>query len=457
TKSNEWTGKHSFQGRCLHDVSSPQLNPYEDVIDIVGRTLRDFDDDNIIPCYGFGDATTGDHSVFTFVPPSERQLPGYSLEGIRARYRDIAPNVVMAGPTSFAPIIRQAVEVVKENHNAYHILVVIADGQVTRSVDVEPGQFSPQERATMDALVFASQYPLSIIVVGVGDGPWDLMHNFDDNLPQRTFDNFQFVEFNRVVQGIANPTQREIRFALTALMEIPDQFVTVRRLNLGRRHQPPSSVSPPQVLPPPEPLSGFVPIYAAPPLATPVSVLSYATPALPYPTPSSQHYPLKSVSPPYASPPTNGFAPPQHYSVKSVLPPYASPPTRDLPVAAPAPTNVSLKSVPSTTPPPRSPPAPVAEVLVSCPVCHKDNPTTATRCHVCDSPLTTTTTSPLDQDRLVHVVREMHEAQLCPICEDQKKDVVFQCGHETCTSCGDQLSLCPICRVAITQRIRRFV
>ncbi|KAF0713945.1 hypothetical protein As57867_004129, partial [Aphanomyces stellatus] len=162
TKSNEWTGKHSFQGRCLHDVSSPQLNPYEDVIDIVGRTLRDFDDDNIIPCYGFGDATTGDHSVFTFVPPSERQLPGYSLEGIRARYRDIAPNVVMAGPTSFAPIIRQAVEVVKENHNAYHILVVIADGQVTRSVDVEPGQFSPQERATMDALVFASQYPLSI-------------------------------------------------------------------------------------------------------------------------------------------------------------------------------------------------------------------------------------------------------------------------------------------------------
>lgn len=53
-QSNEWTGKNSFDGHSLHQLGA-QPNPYEEAMMIIGRTLSKFDDDQLIPAYGFGD------------------------------------------------------------------------------------------------------------------------------------------------------------------------------------------------------------------------------------------------------------------------------------------------------------------------------------------------------------------------------------------------------------------
>ncbi|KAK6924757.1 hypothetical protein RJ641_009083, partial [Dillenia turbinata] len=232
TKSNEWTGARSFNRRSLHHIGDSQ-NPYEQAIAIIGKTLSSFDEDNMIPCFGFGDASSHDQDVFSFYP-DERFCNGF--EEVLSRYSELVPRLRLAGPTSFAPIIEMAITIVEESGGQYHVLVIIADGQVTRSVDTERGQLSPQEKKTVEAIVKASEYPLSIILVGVGDGPWDMMKEFDDNIPSRAFDNFQFVNFTEIMSKNMDRSRKEAEFALSALMEIPSQYKATLELNiLGNR------------------------------------------------------------------------------------------------------------------------------------------------------------------------------------------------------------------------------
>ncbi|CAI0454746.1 unnamed protein product [Linum tenue] len=228
TKSNEWTGAKSYNRKSLHHIGDT-LNPYEQAISIIGKTLAAFDEDNLIPCYGFGDATTHDQDVFSFYQ-DERFCNGF--EEVLSRYREIVPSLRLAGPTSFAPVIEKAMTIVEESGGQYHVLLIIADGQVTRSVDTEHGRLSPQEQKTVDAIVQASKLPLSIVLVGVGDGPWDTMKEFDDNIPAREFDNFQFVNFTEIMLKNVDQSRKETQFALSALMEIPPQYKATMELGL---------------------------------------------------------------------------------------------------------------------------------------------------------------------------------------------------------------------------------
>ncbi|XP_039012255.1 E3 ubiquitin-protein ligase RGLG4-like isoform X2 [Hibiscus syriacus] len=232
TKSNEWTGKVSFNNRSLHAIGDTP-NPYEQAIMIIGKTLAPFDEDNLIPCFGFGDATTHDTEIFSF---HSDHSSCHGFEEVLDCYRKIVPNLRLAGPTSYAPVIDAAVDIVENSGGQFHVLVIVADGQVTRSVNTRDGELSPQEEKTIGAIVNASLYPLSIVLVGVGDGPWDDMKKFDDMIPSRDFDNFQFVNFTGIMTKNTSQKEKETGFALAALMEIPLQYKACMELGiLGQR------------------------------------------------------------------------------------------------------------------------------------------------------------------------------------------------------------------------------
>jgi len=212
TKSNTWTGKNTFGGFCLHQLSPNVLNPYQQAISILGRTLECFDDDHLIPAFGFGDKTTTDKSCFPFFPDGR---PCRSFQEVLGRYSEIAPQVELSGPTNFAPIIRATIDIVK-TEKSYHILLIVADGQVNN------------EAETKAAIIEASHYPISIVMIGVGDGPWDAMEKFDDGIKKkRVFDNFQFVPFTKTLEKAENA---EVTFSVAALMEIPDQYAAIKKL-----------------------------------------------------------------------------------------------------------------------------------------------------------------------------------------------------------------------------------
>jgi E3 ubiquitin-protein ligase RGLG len=90
--------------------------------------LSQFDDDNIIPTFGFGDIYTQfiiyfilllfffrDKSVFPFFPDHDP----VGFEEVLSRYRFITPGVQLSGPTSFVPLIERAIEIVKKNKSVF--------------------------------------------------------------------------------------------------------------------------------------------------------------------------------------------------------------------------------------------------------------------------------------------------------------------------------------------------
>jgi E3 ubiquitin-protein ligase RGLG len=176
TFSNQMKGKNSFGGQSLHLISNNFKNPYQNVIEIIGKTLDPFQEDKRITMLGFGDQFSKGDTCFDMLP--DELCIGYK-EALEV-YQKTIQTVKFQGPTNFAPVINIAIESVQESKE-FTLLIIITDSDTIQS----------KKNETIEAISKASSIPLlSILVVGVGDGAWGDLPNYHE-----INSHFHFVDY----------------------------------------------------------------------------------------------------------------------------------------------------------------------------------------------------------------------------------------------------------------------
>ena len=208
------------------------MNQYEMAIQSVVKIIEDYDSDGLMPVLGFGARLPPDgkvsHEFFVNGHPTNPYCERTS--GVLEAYKACVSRIQLFGPTNFSPTIRHVSNIAKNfiGGSHYFILLMITDGIIT---DMEQ---------TKEAIVSAADYPVSIIIVGVGEANFDAMEELDGDderiSTQRgkvaSRDIVQFVplrKFNNVPsyggQNFASDQVKE-SLAREVLAEIPDQFLS---------------------------------------------------------------------------------------------------------------------------------------------------------------------------------------------------------------------------------------
>jgi hypothetical protein len=206
----------------LHFISSTKRSTYEIALEEVSNILLDYDYDKQVPVYGFGAKCTMPtfnsygqiHHCFP-LNGDENNAHVYMVEGIMKAYRDVLKFLEFGGPTYFKVILENAIQECREIQkqiNQYAILFILTDGDI-------------HDRETViDQIIECCTLPISIIIVGVGNGPFDIMHEIDDDDcimqdskgRKNIRDLVQFVEFR-------NFKNNGVELAREVLDELPRQ------------------------------------------------------------------------------------------------------------------------------------------------------------------------------------------------------------------------------------------
>uniref|UniRef100_A0A3Q3KF07 Copine-3 n=2 Tax=Monopterus albus TaxID=43700 RepID=A0A3Q3KF07_MONAL len=214
--------------QSLHYLSPDGLNEYLSALWSVGQVVQDYDTDKLFPAFGFGaklppDYQAAHHEFAINFNPTNPFCQG--IQGIVEAYRMVLPQLRLSGPTNFSPIINHVASIASNSAQTntasqYFILLILTDGEIT---DFDQ---------TRDAIVRASQLPLSIIIVGVGPADFkamELLDGDDGKLKSTTGqpvarDIVQFVPYKKFKDA------SKAALGQAVLAEVPNQLVSYFRM-----------------------------------------------------------------------------------------------------------------------------------------------------------------------------------------------------------------------------------
>jgi len=134
-----------------------------------------------------------------------------NVDEVIAAYGEALKTVELSGPTSLEPLMHRAIEL---SQGEYTFLLILTDGDLS---DVQRDR---------DALVNASNFPVSVSAIGFGDGPFNELEDFDD-MKGRKFDNFSFEEWTDDVEDAG----------VLAFQEMIDQYQDLQTIGVLKQKE----------------------------------------------------------------------------------------------------------------------------------------------------------------------------------------------------------------------------
>lgn len=201
------------------------VNQYEQAMTSVGNILETYAYKKRFSCYGFGGIPEfqGTYNVshcFYLGRDKNTGRPVPEIDGLNemlTEYRNSLKGVKLYGPTFFKPVLKNIIESIRARAkmlDVYHVILMLTDGCIH------------DMRETIDLIVAASELPLSIIIIGIGDADFKNMEILDadeygltdSNRQKAKRDIVQFVKYNTFAHDIGI-------LAENVLCEVPQQFV----------------------------------------------------------------------------------------------------------------------------------------------------------------------------------------------------------------------------------------